>query len=226
MKNRQFYALSKTHHPDRNPNDPTASSRFVAISEAYHTLGVPEKRSRYDRDYQRAFAPTSSSGGAAYPGGSHSSHTARSPAGGRPASGLSKRRTTFRGPPPSFYRSGGWGQASEKREAYKDYAHSGPASGPSSSGRAEGFGPGQTVDHDPTIPHWDRAGHFRTHEDLSKRREASGRNKGPEISLEERLGPSMVWSFFAVSSLIVGVVTGVGWFTAAAAPGRRQKDEA
>ena len=28
---KQFYNLSKTHHPDLNPNDPTAHTRFVAI---------------------------------------------------------------------------------------------------------------------------------------------------------------------------------------------------
>ncbi|TVY37884.1 Chaperone protein DnaJ, partial [Lachnellula subtilissima] len=30
---KSFYALSKTHHPDLNPSDPSASQRFVAISK-------------------------------------------------------------------------------------------------------------------------------------------------------------------------------------------------
>jgi len=50
---RQFYALSTLHHPDHNPNDPTASERFVKISSAYAILGHADSRARYDRDHGR-----------------------------------------------------------------------------------------------------------------------------------------------------------------------------
>jgi len=91
---KQFYVLSKETHPDINPNDPTASQRFSQISESYSVLADPEKRSRYDRD----FARTQHASSPRHRGGSY--------AGSRPASGLSKRRGTFRGPPPSFYAHG------------------------------------------------------------------------------------------------------------------------
>ncbi|KAI9796607.1 MAG: hypothetical protein M1825_006531 [Sarcosagium campestre] len=133
---KQFYALSKTHHPDRNPSDPTASARFVQISEAYAVLGSPQKRERYDRDI---FRRTTNS--PPMYRGSHASTTptgspGTGPAGGRPASGLSRRRTQFRGPPPSFYRSGGWGAHAEKRS--KEQAGSGR--GGESAGATSGFG--------------------------------------------------------------------------------------
>src|SRR5450432_1534364 len=102
LSNRSFYRLSKTHHPDRNPNDPDASKRFVKISEAYAILGHADKRHRYDGEAIRTGQGPSYSDTA--PRGSYHSSN---PAGGRPASGLSRRRTQFRGPPPSFYRSGG-----------------------------------------------------------------------------------------------------------------------
>ncbi|KAF1990980.1 hypothetical protein K402DRAFT_304517, partial [Aulographum hederae CBS 113979] len=47
-------------HPDLNPTDPTASSRFVQISEAYHILGSPTKKASYDRDLARYTFPSSS----------------------------------------------------------------------------------------------------------------------------------------------------------------------
>ena len=89
---RRFYELSKTHHPDRNRNDPQASKIFVKISAAYSILGNPKLREKYDRELQR-HRPV--------PHGSN-------PVGGRPASGLSRRRTQQQGPPPSYVRSGGW----------------------------------------------------------------------------------------------------------------------
>lgn len=44
---RKFYALSKQLHPDRNPGDEAATSRFQAVSAAYSILSDP--RTRYVR---------------------------------------------------------------------------------------------------------------------------------------------------------------------------------
>lgn len=44
-----FRKLAKKYHPDANPNDPNAESRFKEINEAYEVLSDPEKRARYDR---------------------------------------------------------------------------------------------------------------------------------------------------------------------------------
>ncbi|KAF7535500.1 hypothetical protein G7054_g5350 [Neopestalotiopsis clavispora] len=108
--------LSKTHHPDLNRADPDSSKRFMRISEAYGTLSSTEKRTKYDRDVLGLHR------GAPIPAGSFSS---ANPAGGRPATGLSRRRTVFRGPPPSFYRSGGWGAHEAKRSAAQEESTAG-----------------------------------------------------------------------------------------------------
>ncbi|KAK2003313.1 DnaJ-domain-containing protein, partial [Colletotrichum falcatum] len=86
---KSFYALSKTHHPDHNRDDPNASRKFHAIAEAYSVLGTPAKRAAYDRSLPTSSGPASSHGRR----GSY--HSTSGPAGGRPASGLSRRRTTF-----------------------------------------------------------------------------------------------------------------------------------
>ncbi len=44
-----FRRLAHKHHPDRNPDDPSAEDRFKEASEAYEVLSDPEKRQRYDR---------------------------------------------------------------------------------------------------------------------------------------------------------------------------------
>ncbi|KAI4842766.1 DnaJ-domain-containing protein, partial [Aureobasidium sp. EXF-8845] len=158
---KQFFQLSKKHHPDHNPNDPTAADRFVKISEAYNVLGSVDKRATYDRDFLRASQPSSS-----HPQGSHHSS---GPAGGRPATGLSRRRTQFKGPPPSFYRSGGWGNFSQKRSDYASQeSHQHEAAGSTNTSSAQdapGTGPaGYQAGFNNDIPHWDREGHFRTHD--------------------------------------------------------------
>lgn len=97
-----------------NKSDPNASSRFSEISEAYAILGNEEKRRKYDRDHMPKFQ-RSQAQSRNMQSGSHF--------GSRPATGLSKRRGTFKGPPPSFYATGAARdsaeQASRDQEAYQ-----------------------------------------------------------------------------------------------------------
>ncbi|KAH6840721.1 hypothetical protein B0I37DRAFT_448916 [Chaetomium sp. MPI-CAGE-AT-0009] len=127
---KSFYHLSKRHHPDHNPTDPHAPTRFMRISEAYAVLSHADKRARYDRHHGHNH-PHGNQHHHPQPGASYHS---TGPAGGRPASGLSRRRGTYQGPPPSFYRTGGWGAHGAKRRA----AHEESTGGAGSAG--SGFG--------------------------------------------------------------------------------------
>lgn len=44
-----FRRLARETHPDANPDDPAAHSKFRDAAEAYEVLSDPSKRSRYDR---------------------------------------------------------------------------------------------------------------------------------------------------------------------------------
>src|SRR6185295_18752111 len=65
-----FRRMARKHHPDVNPGDKSAESKFKEISEAYEVLGDPEKRKKYDelganwRAYEQAGAPAGQESGA------------------------------------------------------------------------------------------------------------------------------------------------------------------
>ncbi len=49
-----FRKLAQQHHPDKNPGDPGAVSRFKEINAAYQVLSDPQRRSMFDRFGQRS----------------------------------------------------------------------------------------------------------------------------------------------------------------------------
>ncbi len=44
-----YFELSKKHHPDRNPGDPSSAARFNEVAEAYDILSNVTKQSNYNR---------------------------------------------------------------------------------------------------------------------------------------------------------------------------------
>ncbi|CAB4873122.1 MAG: molecular chaperone DnaJ [Actinobacteria bacterium] len=52
---KSYRRLARKYHPDQNPDDPSAEARFKEISQAYDTLGDPEKRKAYDRGGSNPF---------------------------------------------------------------------------------------------------------------------------------------------------------------------------
>ena len=52
-----FRRLAVQHHPDKNPGDPEAPTRFKELNLAHQILSDPNKRAAYDRYGAQAFAP-------------------------------------------------------------------------------------------------------------------------------------------------------------------------
>ncbi len=44
-----YRSLARQYHPDANPDDADAESRFKDVANAYEVLGDPDRRARYDR---------------------------------------------------------------------------------------------------------------------------------------------------------------------------------
>lgn len=143
------------------------------------------------------------------PQGSYSS--ASTGPGGRPASGLSRRRTQFRGPPPSFYRSGGWGEHSDKRSEHANKAsHTNETSGQSASGPAgPGMGPGGfQMGYDGDVPHFDNRSHTQTHSEIENRHRTRRKRASQYESAEMAGNGSSVLFNFLMLTGVLGVAIG------------------
>jgi len=194
---KQFYTLSKSTHPDVNRNNPDANERFAEISEAYATLINDDRRKKYDREVMPRFnrsTATRSSGHAR--SGSY--------AGSRPATGLSTRRGTFRGPPPSFYSQGGASrnpspeeQARRDQEAW-DAGTQGGRFDPSQYASAGQWDP--TFNPTPVYK-------TQTAEDLRRNHRRAAEVAAAQAFVEE---DGQFWAKFVVVSTIVVVSVSIG----------------
>lgn len=195
---RKFYSLSKEHHPDKNPRDPDAHSRFSAISSSYAILSDESARARYDRDNNlHRRIPTSP------PGQKPASYV-----GSRPASGLSKRRAVFRGPPQSFYDQGGYGNTQARRAQAQEQADFKRRAEPRSSESDP-----ESFIHYNSVPHFDASSHHRTQMRQDERRRQR-RVKSMEEGEKRRrdVSDSGVGGNSAVNFLFVSGILGIGIF--------------
>ncbi|RMJ26017.1 DnaJ domain-containing protein [Aspergillus sp. HF37] len=211
---KQFYTLSLRHHPDRNRSDPTASERFAHISSAYQVLGDTGKRAVYDRDngiHTAAGSRAHPAAAAAAHGGSYSSSSVYnkggSYAGSRPASGLSKRRGAFRGPPPSFYAHGGFG---DRRARQPPPPGAGNGNGGTEKDEDD---PTAFIDHNP-VYHFNARGHFRTQTAEDRRRRARQSRAMGDAFREHQVGTSgdVLVRFILVCGMLAGTVFIPGLF--------------
>src|SRR2546428_5247771 len=66
--NQAFRKLARQHHPDVNPGNKEAETRFKEINEAHQVLSDPERRGKYDEVVQLR-EHGGGGGGAPRPGG-------------------------------------------------------------------------------------------------------------------------------------------------------------
>ncbi|RFU74053.1 endoplasmic reticulum mannosyl-oligosaccharide 1,2-alpha-mannosidase [Trichoderma arundinaceum] len=240
---RSFYALSKAHHPDANRSDPDASHNFSLISESYTILSDPSRRATYDRDVLRLHEHHHHHHHPHHHGSYHSTN----PAGGRPPSGLSRRRGTFRGPPPSFYRSGGWGAHADKRRQAHEESTGGAGSGSAASSSAGegtdranpwntsafhhadygGMGPGSDPfkHRDEHVPHFDKAGHTRTHERQDHRRWQRQKRAVGDDDIEFEPQTSLAGHFLIVAGILAATFLAPAVYLQVMRLGRQKKEK-
>ena len=67
-----YRRVAMKYHPDRNPDDPQADSKFKEASEAYEILATQEKRAAYDQFGHAGVDPNMGGGAGGFGGGSFS----------------------------------------------------------------------------------------------------------------------------------------------------------
>ncbi|QPG96608.1 hypothetical protein C2857_004722 [Epichloe festucae Fl1] len=214
---KSFYSLSKSHHPDVNRSDPHAAHTFSLLSESYTVLSDPSRRAQYDRDTLRL--------GERRPGPGPNP-------GGRSPSGLSRRRGSFRGPPPSFYRNGGWGAQGEKRrKAHEESSSSSSTQSESQSqSRYGGMGPGSnpfgaTDRRDDSVPHFDTHGHTRTHRREDERRRWRRRRAMGDDDVEFEPQTSLGGHFLIVAGILGATFVAPLVYLQVSRLGRQERDK-
>jgi curved DNA-binding protein len=138
-----FRKLARTHHPDVNPGDKSAETKFKEINEAYDVLGDADKRKKYDelganwRMYEQA--------GAGGPGASEGWNV--NYGGGRPGGGFrtmteDEMRDMFEGDASPF---------SDFFQTFFGGARPGGAAGEARGGRRRVARKGRDVEHELTL---------------------------------------------------------------------------
>ena len=64
-----FRKMAMKYHPDKNPGDKDAETKFKEINEAYSVLSDPEKKKMYDRFGHAGVDPNAGFGGGGFQGG-------------------------------------------------------------------------------------------------------------------------------------------------------------
>lgn len=124
---------------------------------------------------------------------------------------MNKKRSTFRGPPPSFYKSGGYGRQGAKRA---EYAHHNPnAEGQNAQDAPDesygdmggGFGPGQQKQGH-QVPHFDDRRHKETHDSVNEHIWARRRRAQRSARTEEEYEKGDMLLNFVIVSGVIGII--------------------
>lgn len=155
-------------------------------------------------------------------------------AGSRPASGLSKRRGTFQGPPPSFYAHGGYGARGSRPGAGAAYTGTGGSeTGSNGSKTAPTEEDPSSFIHNNPVWHFNAKGHFKTQaaEDARREQRRSHRRQSDQEIRDTAVGSSgsLILRFMIVSGILVSVASLGGILrynrqTTAKQPNSRGKD--